>query len=49
MSLNAQIGVALYLEKASICKQTNGKFSLNDFHKKPIIADADTIYNLSSG
>ena len=45
MSLNAQIGVALYLEKASICKQTNGKFSLNDFHKKPIIADADTIFS----
>lgn len=45
ISLNAQIGVALYLEKASICKQTNGKFSLNDFHKKPIIADADTIYS----
>ena len=45
MSLNAQVGVALYLEKASICKQTNGKFSLNDFHKKPIIADADTIFS----
>ena len=45
ISLNAQVGVALYLEKASICKQTNGKFSLNDFHKKPIIADADTIYS----
>ena len=45
ISLNAQIGVALYLEKASICKQTNGKFSLNDFHKKPIIADADTIFS----
>lgn len=45
MSLNAQIGVALYLEKASICKQINGKFSLNDFHKKPIIADADTIFS----
>ena len=45
ISLNAQIGVALYLEKASICKQTNGKFSLNDFHKKPIITDADTIFS----
>ena len=45
MSLNAQVGVALYLEKASICKQNNGKFSLNDFHKKPIIADADTIFS----
>ena len=45
MSLNAQVGVALYLEKASICKQTNGKFSLNDFHKKPIITDADTIFS----
>ena len=45
MSLNAQVGVALYREKASICKQNNGKFSLNDFHKKPIIADADTIYS----
>ena len=45
ISLNAQVGVALYLEKASICKQTNGKFSLNDFHKKPIIADADTIFS----
>ena len=45
MPLKAQIGVALYLEKASICKQTNGKFSLNDFHKKPIITDADTIFN----
>ncbi|MBF1558457.1 MAG: WG repeat-containing protein, partial [Prevotella salivae] len=44
MSLNAQIGVALYLEKASICKQTNGKFCLKDFHKKPIIVDADTIF-----
>lgn len=49
MSLNAQVGVALYLEKASICKQTNGKFSLNDFHKKPIIADADTIYSTHFG
>ena len=45
ISLNAQVGVALYLEKASICKQDNGKFSLNDFHKKPIIADADTIFS----
>ena len=43
ISLNAQVGVALYLEKASICKQSNGKFGLNDFHKKPIITDADTI------
>lgn len=49
ISLNAQIGVALYLEKASICKQTNGKFSLNDFHKKPIIADADTIFSTHFG
>ena len=49
MSLNAQVGVALYLEKASICKQTNGKFSLNDFHKKPIITDADTIYSTHFG
>ena len=45
MPLKAQIGVALYLEKASIYKQTNGKFSLNDFHKKPIITDADTIFS----
>ena len=45
ISLNAQIGVALHLEKASICKQNNGKFSLNDFHKKPIITDADTIFS----
>ena len=45
MTLKAQIGVALYLEKASIYKQTNGKFSLNDFHKKPIITDADTIFS----
>ena len=45
MPLKAQIGVAVYYQKASICKQTNGKFSLNDFHKKPIIADADTIYS----
>lgn len=43
ISLKAQIGVALHLEKASICKQSNGKFGLNDSHKKPIIADADTI------
>ena len=43
ISLNAQIGVALHLEKASICKQNNGKFGLNDFHKKPIITDVDTI------
>ena len=45
MPLKAQIGVTVYLEKASICKQINGKFSLNDFHKKPIITDADTIFN----
>lgn len=45
ISLNAQVGVALHLEKASICKQSNGKFGLNDSHKKPIIADADTIYS----
>ena len=45
MPLKAQIGVALYLEKASICKQTNGKFCLKDFHKKPIIVDADTIFS----
>ena len=44
MPLKAQIGVAVYYQKASICKQTNGKFSLNDFHKKPIIVDADTIF-----
>ena len=43
ISLNAQIDVALHLEKASICKQSNGKFGLNDSHKKPIITDADTI------
>ena len=45
MPLKAQIGVAVYYQKASICKQTNGKFSLNNFHKKPIIADADTIFS----
>ena len=45
ISLNAQVGVALHLEKASISKQNNGKFGLNDFHKKPIIADADTIFS----
>ena len=45
MPLKAQIGVALYPEKASICKQTNGKFCLKDFHKKPIIVDADTIFS----
>ena len=44
MPLKAQIGVAVYYQKASICKQSNGKFSLNDFHKKPIIVDADTIF-----
>ena len=49
IGLNAQVGVALYLEKASISKQTNGKFSLNDFHKKPIIADADTIFSTHFG
>lgn len=43
ISLKAQIGVALHPEKASICKQSNGKFGLNDSHNKPIIADADTI------
>lgn len=47
MSLNAQVGIALYLEKASICKQSNGKFGLNDSHKKPIITDADTIFTIS--
>lgn len=47
ISLNAQVGVALHLEKASICKQNNGKFGLNDFHKKLIIADADTIFTIS--
>ena len=47
ISLKAQIGVALHLEKASICKQSNGKFGLNDSHKKPIIADADTIFTIS--
>ena len=45
ISLKAQIGVALHLEKANICKQSNGKFGLNDSHKKPIIADADTIFS----
>ena len=45
MPLKAQIGVAVYYQKASICKQSNGKFCLKDFHKKPIIADADTIYS----
>ncbi len=45
ISLNAQIGVALHLEKANICKQSNGKFGLNDSHKKPIITDADTIFS----
>ena len=45
MPLKAQIGVTVYLEKASICKQTNGKFCLKDFHKKPIIVDADTIFS----
>ena len=44
MSLKAQIGVAVYYQKASICKQSNGKFCLKDFHKKPIIVDADTIF-----
>lgn len=44
MPLKAQIGVAVYYQKASICKQSNGKFCLNDFHKKPIIVDADTIF-----
>ena len=43
MPLKAQIGVAVYYQKASICKQSNGKFCLKDFHKKPIIVDADTI------
>ena len=45
MPLKAQIGVAVYYQKASICKQSNGKFCLKDFHKKPVIADADTIYS----
>ena len=45
MPLKAQIGVAVYYQKASICKQSNGKFCLKDFHKKPIIVDADTIFN----
>ncbi|MFC2298494.1 MAG: WG repeat-containing protein [Segatella oulorum] len=44
MPLKAQIGVAVYYQKASICKQSNGKFCLKDFHKKPIIVDADTIF-----
>ena len=44
MPLKAQIGVAVYYQKASICKQSNGKFCLKDFHKKPIIIDADTIF-----
>ena len=45
MPLKAQIGVAVYYQKASICKQSNGKFCLKDFHKKPIITDADTIFS----
>ena len=44
MPLKAQIGVAAYYQKPSICKQSNGKLSLKDFHKKPIIVDADTIF-----
>ena len=44
MPLKAQIGVVVYYQKASICKQSNGKFCLKDFHKKPIIVDADTIF-----
>ena len=44
MPLKAQIGVAVYYQKASICKQSNGKFCLKDFYKKPIIVDADTIF-----
>ena len=44
MPLKAQIGVAVYYQKAGICKQSNGKFCLKDFHKKPIIVDADTIF-----
>ena len=44
MPLKAQMGVAVYYQKASICKQSNGKFCLKDFHKKPIIVDADTIF-----
>ena len=44
MPLKAQRGVAVYYQKASICKQSNGKFCLKDFHKKPIIVDADTIF-----
>lgn len=44
MPLKAQIGVAVYYQKASICKQSNDKFCLKDFHKKPIIVDADTIF-----
>ena len=44
MPLKAQIGLAVYYQKASICKQSNGKFCLKDFHKKPIIVDADTIF-----
>lgn len=44
MPLKAQIGVAVYYQKASICQQSNGKLCLKDFHKKPIIVDADTIF-----
>lgn len=44
MPLKAQIGIAVYYQKASICKQSNGKLCLKDFHKKPIIVDADTIF-----
>ena len=44
MPLKAQMGIAVYYQKASICKQSNGKFCLKDFHKKPIIVDADTIF-----
>lgn len=46
-SLHAQVSIAAYPEKACICKQSNGKFSLIDFHNKPIITNLDTIFNTS--
>ena len=48
MPLKAQIGVAVYYQKASICKQTNGKFSLNDAQNRPIITDIDSIFSTSN-
>ena len=46
--LKAQIGVAVYYQKASICKQNNGKLSLNDAQNKPIITDIDSIFPTSN-